>query len=308
MGVHPGSFCSPPGGTGETVTGVPMVCSPKKTGDRARWRRNGPAPARTPRARGRRPAAGSGGATLPVVNTGIDPTKPAEAPAPADKETTNTTPQDKPDQATTMPPRTDEPIEPPNGGWDIDQGLMHFDGAFGRLWNDLRDDRHLQVDGHALGNVVKDLGEGITMRKHSSAQALDELRRIRRQVPDGSQPARLMDWTINRLHAPDRPEPALPDNAPPQLRKLMTALNSIPLVRRGRDDGFPMSSDGTHETDELAAAAHEWAAGRMPRFRFQDSIRDVARIRHESMEGWTEIREAVATALQDFHQWGRRPS
>jgi hypothetical protein len=44
-----GSYCSPAGAEGETAAGTPMVCSVGKPGDRARWRRNGPAPARKAR-------------------------------------------------------------------------------------------------------------------------------------------------------------------------------------------------------------------------------------------------------------------
>lgn len=45
-----GSYCSPAGAEGETAAGTPMVCSiGAKPGDRARWRRNGPAPARKAR-------------------------------------------------------------------------------------------------------------------------------------------------------------------------------------------------------------------------------------------------------------------
>lgn len=73
MTAHPGSFCSPEGATDQTKTGTDMVCSVAKPGDRARWRRNGPAPARTPRRRGRRASAAS--APLPQVDAGIDPTK-----------------------------------------------------------------------------------------------------------------------------------------------------------------------------------------------------------------------------------------
>ncbi|MDK1476312.1 PASTA domain-containing protein [Streptomyces sp. 549] len=37
-GVHPGSFCSPPGALGSTVKGTPMRCTTTATDDRYRWR------------------------------------------------------------------------------------------------------------------------------------------------------------------------------------------------------------------------------------------------------------------------------
>ncbi|MEU1529816.1 hypothetical protein [Streptomyces fagopyri] len=36
--VHPGSYCSPPGATGVTQAGTPMVCGPASDG-RNRWHR-----------------------------------------------------------------------------------------------------------------------------------------------------------------------------------------------------------------------------------------------------------------------------
>jgi hypothetical protein len=71
--AHPGAFCSPAGGTDQTKTGTPMICTVVgPPGSRARWRRNGPAPTRTPRRRGGAPAASStGGAALPVYDAGI---------------------------------------------------------------------------------------------------------------------------------------------------------------------------------------------------------------------------------------------
>jgi hypothetical protein len=37
--VHPGAFCSPPGATGVTSAGTPMVCKLDSTGQRYRWAR-----------------------------------------------------------------------------------------------------------------------------------------------------------------------------------------------------------------------------------------------------------------------------
>lgn len=305
--VHPGSFCSPPGATGQTVNGTGMVCAPHpEKGGRARWRSDGTTPARAPRRRAaRRSTATAAVGTLPIVDAGINP---HAVPAPAaagEQPAPPVTPPAEPEQATTMPPRSAQPLEPPNGGWGIDQGLMHFDGALGRLWNGLDDDRHLTVDGRPLGNVIKDLGEGISLDKHSSQHALDDLRRIRRQLPDGSRPAQLVDAAINRLDAPDRPLPDLPANTPPQLRTLVEELNAIPLVRRGRDVGG--GRDAFHETDMVADMAHRWSAGQLRPFTFESELRNLTGHRHESMEGWSEIRSAVAKASRDINQWGRRP-
>lgn len=201
------------------------------------------------------------------------------------------------------PARSDEPIRAPNNG--ADQGLMHFDSALGVLWNQLGDDRHLQVEGRALGNLVADLGEGISLRHHDTNQALRDLRRLRTQLPDGSRAARHVDTAIERLDAPDRPAPPLPDNAPQQLKTLMEDLNNINLVRRGYDYG---GRDPVHETDRLAEATARWMAGELSPLQFERAVRDLTGLRHESSEGWTEIRDAVTRALRDFRQWSRPPT
>lgn len=203
------------------------------------------------------------------------------------------------------PGRSPEEIRPPNGEWGIDQGLMHFDSALGVLWNTLGDDRHLQVDGRALGNLITDLGEGITRRHHDTNDALRELRRIRAQLPDASTAAQRVDTAIGRLDAPDRPAPTLPDTAPQQLKDLMADLNAINLVRRGYDTS---GREPFHETDQLADSAHRWLNGKLSRGEFERDIQALTSRRHESSEGWTEIREAVGRALRDFRQWARRPS
>jgi hypothetical protein len=422
--AHPGAYCSPAGAIGQTNAGTEMVCSVGKPGDRARWRRNGPKPATTPRKRRAR-ASKAASAPLPQVDAGIDPnTQPKHAvPEAADAQVkpdtepmtdqeaadkirqaygeqpdkwmtmkdlaakTGLTPEeikrgtrhllrndenfradqepfghrvqdddravspviggealhkftwidvDKPiepigqdaqtgpsvspapiaepvtpaarpaEKATVMPPRSPDPIEPPNGGWGIDQGLMHFDSALGKAWTGLSDDdKRLTVDGRPLANVVKDLGEGITRRRHSSQQALDELRRIRNQLPDGSRPAAVIDQAITRLDAPVKPMPNLPADTPAPMRQLVQELNSIPLVRRGYDHGMPMG-DEFHEDDRVADIARRWSAGELSATGVGREIENLTRYRHESMEGWTEIREAVARATRDVRVWGRR--
>jgi hypothetical protein len=205
-----------------------------------------------------------------------------------------------------MPPPSGEPIVAPNGDFDVDQGLIHYSSALGVLWNDLDPaDRRLTVDGHALGNVITGLGQGITMHRHSTDQALAELRRIRRQLPQDSAAGQLVDKAIRRLHAPDRPAPALPDTAPPQLHTLMSDLNKIALVRRGYDAGSRVG-DPVHETDMLAELTNKWLAGQVRPIAFERELRGLTAHRHEFSEGWEEIREAVRKALVDFRAWGRR--
>lgn len=306
--AHPGAFCAPAGATGQTRTGTGMVCSVGPKGGRARWRSDGTKPVKTPRSR--RGAAGNN--SLPRVNTGITVDPAAVAPPPAAVDTTvpeapvNPAPTHQPARATALPPVCDQALEPPNRGWGIDQGLMHFDGALGQLWQNLGDNRHLTVDGRPLGNVVKDLGEGITLNNHSSQQALDDLRRISRQLPADSTPGRLVDAAIRRLDAPAKPLPPLPDNTPPQLRTLAQELNAIPLVRRGGDE-FMGASDPYHADDVVADIARRWSAGQLSAGKIDSELRAITRWGHEAIEGHEEMRRALGKAMRDVNTWGRRP-
>jgi hypothetical protein len=83
----------------------------------------------------------------------------------------------------------------------------------------------------------------------------------------------------------------------------MTELNAIPLVRRGYDEG---SGEEFHETDQLADATNRWMNGEISRSQLERTLESLLQGRHESQEGWTEIKTAVNRALADFRQWARR--
>lgn len=74
--VHPGSFCSPEGGTGSTTRGTPMVCSIGANGGRARWRGGS--------------ASGSGSGPVSTVNNvvALEP-EPVSGPAAATSDTSH---------------------------------------------------------------------------------------------------------------------------------------------------------------------------------------------------------------------------
>lgn len=203
------------------------------------------------------------------------------------------------------PTRSAEPIRLPNNG--ADQGLMHLDSAIGVAWQQLGDDRHLDVGGHALGNILTDLGEGITLNRHNSSHALDRLRELRDRVPAGGRAAQVLDRAVARLDAPYRPEPELPAGTPEPLRTLMRELNAIPLVRRGGDTGYG-GGEVWHETDRLADAARRWMAGELSPARFEGELEQLSMGRHEMAEGYTEIREAFGRALGTYRQWRLPPT
>lgn len=293
MGVHPGSFCSPPGGTGETVTGVPMVCSPKKTGDRARWRRNGPAPARTPRGRGRRPAAG--GSTLPVVNTGIDPTKPAAEPPPA-ADTKPTTEQ---------PAKVDGHLtdrEPQENTWGglRHQGSVHYhgDGPVGIAVDGLGPDKRIDMgDGEPLADTLGKLATRVVTGDMHPADLPNEVRKIRDRLPELSPAQRRLNALLGEIDHPMNEKPALPDSTPQPLRDLVDTLHRVPACRK----------DPSKELGPIVALARQYENGKTGGSIMTRELNQVANRRHESTSdiGKIFIDRAVLDAETALTKWFR---
>jgi hypothetical protein len=192
-----------------------------------------------------------------------------------------------------------EPLRSPN------PGLMHPDSAIGRAWEQLGEDRAIEVDGHALGNHLAEVGEGISRRHCNTNHAYDRLCELQAAlvVPGSScSAARVLEAAIDRLDAPDCDLPDLPVGTPEPLVLLVADLNEIRLVRRGYDEG---ARTERHETDEVAALTWAWADGQMSNSEFRRRLSEVSRWRHESSEGWCEIRDAFAKALETARSWSR---
>lgn len=196
------------------------------------------------------------------------------------------------------PRRSSEPLRPVNElrevapGKSQDQGLMHFDSAVGQVWSRLGDDAHMDVrGGRALGNVVGDIGEGIGLGRHTSSEARAQLVELRREIPDDTNAARLIDQAIERMKEPPKSAaPRLPSGTDSVLTKYMDDLNDIPLVRRGGD---AMGSRAENETARLKRAVDDLTAGRIDPFEFSSEVRGTGMgMRHESQEGFLEIRRA----------------
>jgi len=201
---------------------------------------------------------------------------------------------------TTLPSVSDKPLYVPNRG--ADQGLMHFDSTIGQVWVKLPDsERRISIDGEPLANVVAHIGEGITLKKHDTNGALAKLRELRTKVPDDSKAAKLLDAAIKHLDVPPRALPELPPQSPAFIHTLMKDLNDIGLVRRGgHENGSPF-----HETDEVAKLLREFYAGKMSSLTLKSRIEALlTERRHESQEGWTELRRIAARLAQmSLKEW-----
>lgn len=287
--AHPGAFCSPAGATDATIAGTSMVCSVGPTGGTARWRRNGPTPARKPRRAGRKTATG---ATLPQVNTGIDPTKPA-APVPAPAVETATTPKTE-----TTPTGKPAPIDghssnrdPIPNNWgrfgnSSDPVNFHNDGPLGYALKDMGPDARMDIDGQPLADVIGKAATDVVMGRDTAQGCLDRMRTLHDRLPAGSRAKRELADAISQMDAPMTPAPQLPDDAPQPLHQLAKVLHTVPMCRRDQDreigplldiarraaTGETRGSRLTYEVMRLHNCRHE-SKGELGKFQIDRAVR-----------------------------------
>lgn len=307
--VHPGSYCSIEGETGQTKTGTPMVCAPKDgAAVRPRWRRNGPPPPRTGR---RRKAAGGSAAVAPpqladatkIAPIDLTPATPVELPLEA-KPTT--------EEKATVPdaPKTDlvdvtklldtPPRKIAYGTFNSGPGYNQFHGSgrYGRTIDSMGDDGRIDMGGQPLRDVIGDIGSDVALQKLHPQDAIDRLRGVAERLPQGSSARRKVDQLIGDIDVPMTPMPKLPDNTPAPLVQLVRHLHAIPACRR----------EGAPELPLAVQAAESAAAGRSL-VRIERSLDEIPRKRHESDSdvGKHHIITAVSNAAKGVRVARRIP-
>jgi hypothetical protein len=293
MSVHPGAFCSPAGGTGDSKAGTPMICSITTPGSRARWRRNGPSPARASRGNGggRSRKNATTGAALPQVDAGIDPHKvPEPAAAPTD------TPLAKP--ATVDGRHTDKAPLPNEWGGVPRNGAhcVHFDGPLPRAVDALGPDARIDMGGgEPLADTVLNLADQVRARQLHPAELPDRLRDVQARLPEGSSAHRKLGAMIADVDAPTTPAPQLPAGTPEPIRELVHTLNEIPICRQRPD----------RELNKLVAIAQEATTGRLRGRMLGMRIADLNRHEMYSDTGSIQINRALQAAREAVE---RRPS
>lgn len=291
MAVHPGAFCSPAGATGDSNAGTPMICSVAKPGERARWRRNGPSPARPRRARGtgRGRTSTTAAAPMPQVDVGIDPHK---IPEPAQQETQPVKPTKVDGRHTDRAPMPNEWGSFPRPG----AHCVHFDGPLPRAVERLGDDARIDMgDGEPLADTILNLADQVRGQQLHPADLPDRLRDIQARLPEGSTAHRRLAAMIDDVDAPMTPAPQLPDGTPEPIRQLAETLHRIPICRQR----------GARELEQLVDIAKEAAAGRLRRRMLGMRITDLSRHEMYSDTGSVQINNALRVAREAVE---RRPS
>jgi hypothetical protein len=176
----------------------------------------------------------------------------------------------------------------------------HPDGPVGRVVDSLGGDRRLDMgDGESLENRLNRVATRMARGEVSFADGVNEYRRIRDALPEGSPARGRLDRTFDQFDGPVPPPPELPENTPEPVRRLMKELNDIPMARtrsemHGRDP----------DTKVLAQLMGRYAGrDRVPAKLLADRLRSHVLNRHHESYGDVgkfHIDAAVQRACKDL--------
>ncbi|WP_020520054.1 hypothetical protein [Catelliglobosispora koreensis] len=169
---------------------------------------------------------------------------------------------------------------------------FHEDGEIGQAIRAMGSDRHLSIDGEPLANVLGNIASGPVSGSTSSQQALNQLKTLRDRLPEGTRARAAMEHCVNSLDAPNSPVPQVPAVTPQPLRQLVSDLHAVPCVRR----------EPAREQQRLMRILADFEHGDTRNHGLISEIRRLTDFRHESEEGWFDIRRAVDKAVAALEQ------
>jgi hypothetical protein len=192
----------------------------------------------------------------------------------------------------------DKPLS--ENGWGYAPNLpvsYHDDGPIGTAVRYMGADARMDIDGEPLGDVLGKVATDVVMGRRTPQEGLDEYKTIRDRLPEGGRARYELDGAIQKIDAPTQPAPTVPDSAPEPLRRLVTELNAIPLVRKDRK-----------ELDVLTELLSDYDAGRTGGSRMIREVRRLDDYRHESFgdSGKFTIHRAAMRAADELEQIGPR--
>jgi hypothetical protein len=239
------------------------------------------------------------GETLPTAAAEPEP-EPAAAPQPAASQP-EPAPEPEPASAPAAPVTGALSAKPlyENGWGGGSNSPVHYhdDGPIGTAVNRMGQDRHLDVDGEPLADVLGLMATAVVAGRRTAQQGVDDLKALRDRLPSDSRARNSLDWAIQDMDAPPSPTPDMPEGTPEPLRDLVTALNAVPIVR----------TDRSKELDPLLGIIGDFAAGRAGGGRMVDEVRRLRNKRHESLgdAGKFEIDRAVDAAVKALGEMPR---
>jgi hypothetical protein len=190
------------------------------------------------------------------------------------------------------PIRSAEPLE--GNWWDghPDSGVrFHPDGVIGWALREMGPARRWDVDGHALGNVLGWLATDVLMCRRTAQEGVERYKALRDRLPEGRARTAL-SVAIEKIDAPKKEPPPLPPGTPGPVRRVVTALNAQPLVRR----------EPEVELEPLVKLAQDYEAKRIGPARLSSEVRDLAGRRHEVYgdSGKSQIDFLLRAASEDL--------
>lgn len=172
----------------------------------------------------------------------------------------------------------------------------HGDGVMGTAVQRLTEEqRALNIDGERLDDAIGDvIIEGHKGEIGVSQRQIAKFKAISAKIADPQAKA-VVDQQIARLRPAVAPEVSAPvmAAAPAPLRKLLNRLGDIP------DTG-----QGGREADRLAAIMRQWEAGELRAMRMDMELESLTGLRHESQEGYHEMKRAVSEAAKEIKAMG----
>lgn len=193
--------------------------------------------------------------------------------------------------------RSMKPLKPNTwGAPKPDTMHYHPDTAIGRAIDAMGDEKHMDVGGEPLGNVLGEIATDTVLGRVSAQDQIGRLRDLHARLPDGPAKRHVGDVIAN-LEAPPMAAPKLPAATPLPLQELATELVQIPRVRRN-----------PRALDKLTQTAADFEAGRTGSSRLVAAVRNIAGSYHESEEGSFDVRRAAdkaANMLEEMSQHNR---
>lgn len=183
------------------------------------------------------------------------------------------------------------------GGGEIE---FHDDGAIGTGIKQLGEDKKLEVNGEPLANVLGKLATDVVRGKKKSKDLGPQLKKVADKLPEGSKARKIVERMSQEVSFPDRVNASsIPASSPAPIKDLQRALTDIPLVHKS-------PNHGSNELDTLTELMKAWELGQVTPLGLIDRIRELRNKRHESQEGFFDLKRAVDNALKELDELKKR--
>lgn len=192
------------------------------------------------------------------------------------------------------------PLE--KNGWDdmdfTARLAYHSDGPIGSALSNMGREARMDVDGQPLANVLGRIATDVVKGRRTPQDGVNAYKAVRDRLPTTSRARAWLDDAVHQIDAPTGPAPAVPNGTPELLRRLVTQLHAIPLVRH----------DPATELTPLLEICGQAASGQLHGSRLTASLERLANRRHESFgdSGKFAIDDSILSSARTLRGQRRR--